>query len=78
MEMVYFTVAAVLLYLVSDWILNRIEIRRGKRFEHRSLIFFVIILVLSLVLFNLLQQLQPTAQPDAGTRTGQGGVNPQQ
>jgi len=78
MEMVYFTVAAVLLYLVSDWILNRIEIRRGKRFEHRSLIFFAIILVLSLVLFNLLQQLQPTVQPDAGTRTGQGSVNPQQ
>jgi len=77
MEMVYYTVAAVLLYLVSDWILNRIEIRRGKRFEHRSLIFFVIILVLSLVLFNLLQQLQPTAQPAAGSRTEQGTVNPQ-
>jgi len=78
MEMVYFTVAAVLLYLVSDWILNRIEIRRGKRFEHRSLIFFAIILLLSLVLFNLLQQLQPATQPPAGSRTEQEAVTPQQ
>jgi len=62
MEMLYFTVAAVLLYLVSDWILNRIEIRRGERFEHRTLIFFAIILVLSLVFFNLIQQLQPPQQ----------------
>jgi len=78
MEMLYYTVAAVLLYLVSDWILNRIEIRRGERFEHRSLIFFVIILVLSLVLFNLLQQLQTETQPATGGRTEQGTVNPQQ
>lgn len=78
MEIVYYTVAAVLLYLVSDWILNRIEIRRGKRFEHRSLIFFVIILVLSLALFNLLQQLQPGPQPAAGSHTEQGTANPQQ
>lgn len=66
MEMIYYTVAAVLLYLVSDWILNRIEIRRGARFEHRSLIFFAIILVLAVTLFNLIQQLQPTPGP-AGT-----------
>lgn len=76
MEMLYFTVAAVLLYLLSDWILNRIEIRRGKRFEHRSMIFFVIILVLSLALFNLLQQLQPATPPEAGGHVQQGSVNP--
>ncbi|MCO6411361.1 MAG: hypothetical protein J5I92_01330 [Thiogranum sp.] len=59
MEMLYYTIAAVLLYLVSDWILNRIEIRRGERFEHRSLIFFAIILVLAVVVFNLIQRLLP-------------------
>jgi hypothetical protein len=63
MEMLYYTVAAVLLYLVSDWILNRIEMRRGARFENRSLVFFVIILVLATLLFNLIQYLQPVAAP---------------
>jgi NADH:ubiquinone oxidoreductase subunit 6 (subunit J) len=65
MEMIYYTVAAVLLYLVSDWILNRIEIRRGERLEHRSLIFFAIILVLAMAVFNLIQQLQATPEPAA-------------
>ena len=71
MEMIYFTVAAVLLYLLSDWILNQIEIRRGERLEHRSLIFFVIILVLALVLFNLIQRFQPAAEPAASTAESQ-------
>jgi len=65
MEMLYYTVAAIFLYLVSDWILNQIENRRGERFENRSLIFFAIILVLSVALFNLIQHLQPAAAPSA-------------
>jgi len=67
MEMLYYTAAAVLLYLTSDWILNRIEIRRGARFANRTLIFFVIILVLSLLLFNLLQQLLPVTKSVTAT-----------
>ena len=31
MEMIYYTIAAVVLYLLSDFILNSIEIRMGKR-----------------------------------------------
>jgi hypothetical protein len=73
MEMLYFTGAAILLYLGSDWILNRIEIRRGARFENRSLVFFLIILVLALVLFNLIQQFRPPAESAAsGQGTGAG------
>ncbi|MGD2138674.1 MAG: hypothetical protein PVF08_10490 [Gammaproteobacteria bacterium] len=63
MEMIYYTVAAVLLYLVSDWVLNRIEVSRGERFEQRTLIFFAIILVLAVTLFNLIQHLQTTTGP---------------
>jgi hypothetical protein len=63
MEMLYFTGAAILLYLVSDWILNQIEIRRGARFENRSLIFFIIILVLAIILFNTIRHLHPGAKP---------------
>lgn len=61
MEMLYYTIAAICLYVVSDWILNRIERRRGERFENRSLVFFVIILLLAVILFNLIQQLGPAA-----------------
>jgi cytochrome c biogenesis factor len=81
MEMFYYTVAAILLYVVSDWILNQIEIRRGERFENRSLLFFAIILVLSVLLFNLIQQIQPDpvpSAPAADVRTGQGAEAPQQ
>ena len=35
MSIIYFTIVAVLLYLVSDWILEQFETRAGKRFEHR-------------------------------------------
>lgn len=69
MEILYYTFAAVVLYLASDWILNRIEVRRGERFESRSLIFFVIILVLSVSVFNLVQYLQPPAESSLPAET---------
>jgi cytochrome c biogenesis factor len=81
MEMFYYTVAAIFLYVVSDWILKQIEIRRGEPFENRSLVFFAIILVLSVVLFNLVQQFQPVPAPSVPTdnvRTGQGAETTQQ
>jgi hypothetical protein len=58
MEIIYYTLAGLGLYFVSDWILNQIEIRRGERFEQRSLIFFGIILVLALITFRLISYLQ--------------------
>ena len=51
MEAVYFTLVAIILYLVADWILDRIEIAAGKRLEYRSLVFFVILLTLALTTF---------------------------
>ncbi len=58
MEIIYFTVAGIFLYFFSDWVLERFEAMAGRRFEYRSLIFFVIILVLSMSLFNLVQYFQ--------------------
>ncbi len=58
MEMIYFTLAGLGLYFLSDWILNQIELRRGERLEQRSLIFFGIILVLALLTFRLINYLQ--------------------
>lgn len=59
MEMVYFTVVAVILYFLSDEILHQIEIRRGKVFEQRSLIFFAIITTLTLISFALIRHFVP-------------------
>lgn len=54
MSIIWFTLVAVVLYLVSDWILERIELSAGKRFEHRTLVFFAIILTLALITFSLI------------------------
>ena len=46
-----------MLYLVSDWVLQRIEAHVGRRFEYRSLIFFVILLSLAVITFEFIQQI---------------------
>ena len=56
LDFVAYTVAGLVLYFVSDWLLNQIEIRRGARFENRSLVFFAIIMVLALGLFELIKR----------------------
>ncbi len=57
MEIVYFTLVAAALYVGCDWILQRMELARGARFEHRSLIFFAMLLSGALVSFALIRQL---------------------
>ena len=57
MSILYFTLLAALLYLFSDWVLQRVEVAVGRRFEHRSLIFFAILLTLALTSFSLLGNL---------------------
>lgn len=65
MEMIYYTIAAVVLYLVSDYILNTIEIKMGKRLPSRSVIFLIIITILAMVSFSLIRAVYgplPTTQ----------------
>lgn len=57
MEIIYFTLAAILLYLAADWILRRIEAAAGKRLEYRSLIFFVILMTMAVTSFTLIRTL---------------------
>jgi len=54
-SIVYFTLVAIILYLAADWILNRIEMAAGKVLEHRSIIFFALLLALALTTFTLIQ-----------------------
>jgi hypothetical protein len=55
MEMIYYTLVALVLYVGADWILNRIEIAAGRRLEYRSLVFFVILLAMALTSFALIR-----------------------
>jgi hypothetical protein len=55
LQVVYFTLVAALLYLASYWIVDRIEMAAGRRFEHRSFLFFGILLTLALVSFQLIR-----------------------
>jgi Ca2+/Na+ antiporter len=60
-NIVYFTLLAALLYLFSDWLLQRVEIAVGRRLEHRSLVFFVVLLALALTSFSLIGNLTGAA-----------------
>ena len=55
LEALAYTLVAVALYALSDRLLNWLEIRRGARYENRSLIFFAIILTLALISFQAIQ-----------------------
>lgn len=55
MEIILFTLVAIGLYLVSDWIVQRIEIAAGRRLEHRSLLFFALIAILAVTTFSLIR-----------------------
>ncbi|MEJ2177977.1 MAG: hypothetical protein P8Y12_08520 [Gammaproteobacteria bacterium] len=57
MEFLYYTIAGIALYLLSDFILDQIEVKLGKRFNNRSAVFFVIILVLAVSTFKLIEHL---------------------
>jgi len=57
MEIIYFTLAAIMLYLAADWILRRIEMAAGKRLEYRNLIFFVILMTMAVTSFTLIRTL---------------------
>ena len=57
MELVYYLLVGVTLYFLSDWILVQIEQWRGETFEQRTLVFFVIILVLALAAFQAIDWL---------------------
>jgi hypothetical protein len=57
-EIVWFTIVAIGLYFFADWLLDRIERVRGRRFaENRPLVFFAIILPLALASFWMIDRL---------------------
>jgi predicted PurR-regulated permease PerM len=51
LELVVYTLAAIIIYTASDALLRHIERRRGERLANRSVVFFIIILTLAIVTF---------------------------
>ena len=62
MEIVAYTVAGIILYFFSDWVLNMLEKVHGEPLPQRNLVFFVLILTLSLSSFGLIRTLMPSGQ----------------
>lgn len=59
MQMILFTLLAIGLYLASDRLLGALEVRAGRRFEYRSLVFLVILFVLAVVAFAIVRRFAP-------------------
>ena len=57
MDAVYFTLVAILLYLVADRALRAIESAAGRTLEYRSVVFFGILLALALGTFAIIRGL---------------------
>lgn len=57
MSAIYFTLTGIILYVVADGLLRLMENRAGRRFEHRTLVFFGLLLGLALVSFGLIRRL---------------------
>lgn len=57
MEMVVYTIVAVVLYLAADRIVDYVERSRGARLQYRTIYFFVLLLVMALISFWILRNL---------------------
>ena len=59
-EILIFTLNGIVIYLVADWAVRRIEEKRGAALKRRQIVFFAIFLSLALVTFQLLRSLLQT------------------
>jgi len=55
MEIIVFTLNAILVYLLADWIIRVIEQKKGEVLKYRQVIFFAVFLSLALISFNVLR-----------------------
>lgn len=57
LEVVYYTVAAIVLYLVADRVLDAAERMAGRRFEYRTIYFFALLSALAVGSFYVIRHL---------------------
>jgi hypothetical protein len=58
-EAVYYTVTGIVLYFIADRVLRSLEARAGRIFQHRTLIFFFLLLSMALVSFAVIRRFVP-------------------
>lgn len=56
-DLIIFTLNAILIYLASDWLVRVLERQRGQAYKQRQIVFFVIFLCLALLSFAFLRQI---------------------
>ena len=61
MEILLFTLNAIVIYFIADWIVRMVEKKKGEALKQRQAVFFVVFLGLALVSFNLLQNVLTAA-----------------
>ncbi|MDH5455760.1 MAG: hypothetical protein OEY37_06780 [Gammaproteobacteria bacterium] len=59
-EILVFTLNAIFIYFLADWIVRMIELRRGEVLKQRQIVFFVVILLLAMLTFRVLRTLLST------------------
>jgi predicted PurR-regulated permease PerM len=61
-DILLFTLNAIIIYLLADWIIRALEKRKGQVLKNRQIVFFVVFLALALISFNLLPMLLTSLQ----------------
>ncbi len=56
-DLILFSLNAIIIYLLSDWLVRVIERYRGRALKQRQVVFFFIFLALALISFEVLQNL---------------------
>jgi DMSO/TMAO reductase YedYZ heme-binding membrane subunit len=56
-QILLFTVVAIGLYFLADWVVRLIESRRGEPLPNRSLIYFLVIFALAVTSFEIIQRI---------------------
>ncbi len=51
-EIIIYTVSGILLYVIADAALSAIEKLHGEPIPHRSVVFFIIIFLMAVILFQ--------------------------
>ena len=60
MGYLYYTLVAIGLYFLSDWLLDQLERAYGSRFQYRSLIFLAIIFILAMAVSQIINLVDPS------------------
>jgi len=55
--LILFSLNAIIVYLLADWLVRVIERYRGRALKQRQVVFFFIFLALALISFQVLQGL---------------------